>query len=61
MQASIEQVHIYTQSLVKEMASMRETIKTLNDRNRRIEATLTHITTTLARQFGTPPTPDLEI
>lgn len=60
MQPSIEQIHIYTHSLVKEMAGLKETIRILNDRNRRMEATVTHISTFVGKQFGISPNPDLE-
>ena len=62
IQPSIEQVHVHTQSLVKEMATMKETIRLLNDRNRRMEDALVYITTTLKslNQFTTSPNAEFE-
>ena len=60
LQPSIEQVHVHTQSLVKEMATMKDTIKLLNDRNRRMEDALVYITSTLKSQFASSPTPVFE-
>ena len=60
LQPTIEQVHVHTQSLVKEMATMKDTIKLLNDRNRRMEDALVYITTTLKSQFASSPNTEFE-
>ena len=54
-QPSIEQVHIHTNSLVKEVASLKETVKALNERNRRMEAALVRISSVLEAQSGSSP------
>ena len=40
---------------------MKETIKLLNDRNRRMEDALGYITTTLKSHFASSPNPELEM
>ena len=54
-QPCIEQVHTYTFSLVKEVASLKETVEVLNERNRRMEATLARVSSVLETQFSSSP------
>ena len=60
MQPSIEQIHLNTNSLVKEMACLKETIRIMNERNRRMESTVTHIAKFVGNELGISPNPDLE-
>ena len=61
LQPSVEQIHAHTNSLMKEQAAMRETMKAMNDRNRRMEAALVDILSVLRAQFGTSPSAELEL
>ena len=61
MQPSVEQIHTHTNSMVKEQASVRETLRAMNERNRRMEAALIHISSVLRAQFGSSPSAELEL
>ena len=61
MQPSVEQIYIHTNSLCKEQASMREMLRAVNERNRRLEAELVRISAILRTQFGSSPNDELEL
>ena len=52
VQPSIEQVHTHTNSLVKEVASLKEAVRVLSERNQRMEAALARISSVLETQFS---------
>ena len=60
-QPSVDHIYTHTNSLVKEQASVREALRAMNERNRRMEADLTYIRSVLKRQFGTSPSAELEL